>query len=83
MRDSVSAGTLRPTDKGLPSVVERFDQLAHYLCLHLGGLLGIEVIPHANRRVDATQRRQILAEELCRNGTLSAMLRIPRGQLVR
>ncbi len=77
VRDSVSAGTLRPTDKGLPSVAERFDQFAHCLCLHLGGLLGIEVIPQVNRRVDATQRRQMLAEELCGNGTLSAMLRIP------
>ncbi len=43
VRDSIVAGTLRPTDKGLPFVAERFDQLAHYLCLHLGGLLGIEV----------------------------------------
>ncbi|WP_052914941.1 TerD family protein [Protofrankia coriariae] len=77
VRDSVSAGTLRPADKGLPSVAERFDQLTHYLCLHLGGLLGIEVLPHLNRRVDAVQRRHALAEELCRNGTLSAMLRIP------
>ncbi len=77
VRDSVLVGTLRPSDKGLPSVVERFDQLAHYLCLHLGGLLGIEILPHLNRRVDAAQRRHTLAEELCRHGTLSAMLRIP------
>ncbi|WP_239335514.1 TerD family protein [Frankia sp. CiP3] len=77
VRDSVVADTLRPTDRGLPSVAGRFDQLAHYLCLHLGGLLGIEVIPQLNRRVDATRRRQMLAEELCRNGILSAMLRIP------
>lgn len=77
VRDSVSAGTLRPTDKGLPSVAERFDQLAHYLCLHLGGLLGIEVFPQTNRRIDATQRRQMLAEELCQKGTLSSTLRVP------
>ncbi|OAA23391.1 putative stress response protein, TerZ- and CABP1 [Frankia sp. EI5c] len=77
VRDSISAGTLRPTDKGLPSVTERFDQLAHYLCLHLGGLLGIEVIPQLNRRIDAGGRRQLLAEELCQKGTLTAVLRIP------
>jgi stress response protein SCP2 len=40
VRDSVSAGTLHPTDKGLPRVAERFDQLAHHLCLRLGGFLG-------------------------------------------
>ncbi|WP_112105952.1 TerD family protein [Frankia sp. Ea1.12] len=77
VRDSVSAGTLRPTDKGLPSTVERFDQLAHYLCLHLGGLLGTEVFLQINRRIDAAQRRQALADELCQKGSISATLRIP------
>lgn len=77
VRDSLAAGTLRPTDKGLPAVAERFDQFAHYLCLHLGGLLGVEVTPHTSRQVDATQRRQRLAEELCGTGTMSAALRIP------
>nr|WP_165818188.1 TerD family protein [Frankia canadensis] len=77
VRDSVALGTLRPTDRGLFPVAERFDQLAHYLCLHLGGLLGLEVLPQLNRRVDAAQRRQALAEELCRTGTLSATLRVP------
>ncbi|MCK9903672.1 TerD family protein [Frankia sp. Cpl3] len=77
VRDSIAAGTLRPTDKGLPPVAERFDQLAHYLCLHLGGLLGIEVFPQPSRRIDATQRRQLLAEELCQKGTLSAAIRVP------
>ncbi len=77
VRDSVSAGTLLPTDKGLPFVIERFDQLSHYLCLHLGGLLGIEVVPHTNRRVDVSQRRRDLAEELSRQGTLSGLMRIP------
>ncbi|MCM3923412.1 TerD family protein [Frankia sp. AiPs1] len=77
VRGSVAAGTLRPTDRGLPSVAERFDQLVHFLCLHLGGLLGVEVLPQAGRRVDAAVRRQALADELCRQGTLSATLRIP------
>jgi hypothetical protein len=77
VRDSVAAGTLRPADRGLPPVAERFDQLAHYLCLHLGGLLGVEVVPQPSRRADAVQRRQALAEQLCRDGALSAVLRIP------
>ncbi len=77
VRDSVAAGTLLPTDRGLPSVAERFDQLVHFLCLHLGGLLGVEVLPQAGRRADAAVRRQALADELCRQGTLSAALRIP------
>ncbi|WP_261576238.1 TerD family protein [Frankia gtarii] len=77
VRDSVAAGTLLPTDRGLPSVAERFDQLVHFLCLHLGGLLGVEVLPQAGRRADASVRRQVLADELCRQGTLSAVLRIP------
>ncbi len=77
VRDSVAAGTLLPTDRGLPPVAERFDQLVHFLCLHLGGLLGVEVLPQAGRRTDASARRQALADELCRQGTLSATLRIP------
>ena len=77
VRDSLAAGTLRPTDKGLPDVVGRFDQLAHYLCLHLGGLLGVEVTPHVQRQIGAAQRRLALAEELCREGSMSCALRIP------
>jgi hypothetical protein len=35
------------------------------------------VIPQTSRKADATQRRQDLADQLCRTGTLSASLRIP------
>ncbi|MCK9924759.1 TerD family protein [Frankia sp. AgPm24] len=77
VRDSVAAGTLRPSDRGLSAVAGRFDQLAHFLCLHLGGLLGVEAMPQSGRRSDALSRRQALADELCRTGTLSATLRIP------
>ncbi len=58
-------------------MTDRFDQFAHFLCPHLGGLLGVEAVVQTGRRSEALIRRQALAEELSRGGTLSTAMRIP------
>lgn len=39
--------------------------------------MGTEIFLQINRRIDAAQRRQALADELCQKGSISATLRIP------
>ena len=86
VRDSVSAGTLRPTDKGIASVVSRFDALLRFASLSLGKRLGTEVVPVLSRKElsDPTLRAQALTQQLCAHGQLSGAIRIPDtvGQLV-
>ncbi|GAA1478998.1 hypothetical protein GCM10009623_34440 [Nocardioides aestuarii] len=86
VRDAVAAGTLRPTDKGLPDVVARFDALLRFASLRLGRQLGTEVVPVLSRKeqADPTLRAQALAKTLCETGMLSGAIRIPDtvGQLV-
>ena len=74
VRNGVIGGTLRSTSAELAHVIERFDQLTSYLCLHLGGLAGRAVRPVLRADVDATHRRAFLADELCRLGSLTAAL---------
>jgi len=74
VRDGVLQGTLRSTDREPPSVIERFDQLTSYLCLHLGGLAGRVVVPLVHAGTDNVRRREYLADEMCRMGTLTASL---------
>ncbi len=50
VRDSVAAGTLRATDKGIPTVVARFDALMRFTSLSLGRRLGTEVVPVLTRK---------------------------------
>lgn len=86
VRDAVAAGTLRPTDKGVASVVSRFDALLRYTSLRLGRQLGTEVVPVLTRRelADPALRAQALAQMLCQNGQLAGAITIPGtvGQLV-
>jgi hypothetical protein len=78
-REAIAAGTLRASDKGLPSVTSRFDALIQYCCLKLGRSLGQEVTPVLSRkeRADAAVRSQELASSLASNGILSGGLSIP------
>jgi stress response protein SCP2 len=76
VRDGVRDGTLRSADRDLPGVIERFEQLTSYLCLHLGGLAGRVVVPLAHAGTDEVRRREYLADEVCRMGTLTASLRL-------
>ena len=86
VRDSVAAGTLRPTDKGIATVVARFDALLRFTSLRLGRRLGTEVVPVLNRKelADPTIRAQALSDQLCTTGQLSGVIRIPEtvGALV-
>lgn len=86
VRDAVAAGTLRPNDKGIASVVARFDALLRFASLNLGKRLGTEVVPVLSRKelTDPTLRAQGLTQQLCANGQLSGAIRIPDtiGQLV-
>ena len=79
VRDAVAAGTLRPTHKGIASVVARFDALLRFASLDLGKRLGTEVVPVLSRRelTDPTLRAQALTQQLCTHGLLSGAIRIP------
>jgi hypothetical protein len=79
VRDAVAAGTLRPTDKGIATVVARFDALLRFASLGLGRRLGTEVVPVLTRKelADPTVRAQALTAQLCSTGQLSGAIRIP------
>lgn len=79
VRDSVAAGTLRASDKGIAEVVARFDALLRFASLQLGRQLGTEVVPALSRRelADPTLRAQALTASLCATGELSGAIRIP------
>jgi hypothetical protein len=85
VRDAVAAGTVRPTDKGVASVVSRFDALLRFASLRLGRQLGTEVVPVLTRRelADPDLRAQALTQMLCQNGQLAGAITIPGtvGQL--
>lgn len=86
VRDAVAAGTLRPADKGIATVVARFDALLRFASLSLGRRLGTEVVPVLTRKElnEPALRAQALTQQLCSTGQLSGAIRIPDtvGQLV-
>lgn len=86
VRDSVAAGTLRATDKGIPGVVSRFDALLRFTSLSLGRRLGTEVVPVVSRRElsDPALRAAALTQQLAGTGQLSGTIRVPdtAGNLV-
>ncbi|MFI5916072.1 stress response protein [Dactylosporangium sp. NPDC051541] len=79
VRESVSAGTLRPTDATVSQVAGRFDALVRYAGLRLGRQLGIEVVPALARReaADPSLRMQALIAQLSTTGSMTGGLRIP------
>ncbi|MFY0405876.1 hypothetical protein [Solicola sp. PLA-1-18] len=78
-RESVAAGTLRSSDKGIAEVAARFDALLRFASLQLGRQLGTEVIPALTRQeaADPAVRSQHLATALCETAQLSGAIRIP------
>ncbi len=86
VRDSVAAGTLRATDKGIPTVVSSFDALLRFTSLSLGRRLGTEVVPVLSRKelADPSLRAAALTQQLASTGQLSGTIRIPdtAGHLV-
>ncbi|MGY1846944.1 MULTISPECIES: hypothetical protein [unclassified Blastococcus] len=81
VRDAVSAGTLRATDKGVADVAARFDALLRYASLRLGRTLGTEVVPVVSRReaAEPALRTAALIEGLVKEGRLSGAIRIPHA----
>jgi len=79
VREAVTAGTLRASDKAAPEVVGRFDAMLRYASLRLGRQLGTEVLPVLTRREQAEPglRTQSLLQELVGQGLLSGAIRIP------
>lgn len=79
VRDSVRAGTLRATDKGVKEVASRFDALLRFACLSLGRKLGTEVTPALARKelAEPAVRTQALVASLVGNGQLVGGVRIP------
>lgn len=79
VRDSVAAGTLRASDKGIGEVVARFDALLRFTSLQLGRQLGREVVPVLSRKelADPSLRAQALTDSLSKTGVLSGTIRIP------
>lgn len=79
VREAVSSGTLRATDKGAQTVVERFDALLRFTSLRLGRQLGTDVVPVISRKElgDPALRSQRLLDELVTTGIFSGSIRIP------
>lgn len=79
VRQAVTAGTLRATDKTVPEVVSRFDALLRYTSLRLGRQLGTDVLHVLSRKelAEPTLRAQSLTEGLVSKGQLTGAIRIP------
>lgn len=79
VRQSVTAGTLRATDKTVPEVVSRFDALLRYTSLRLGRQLGTDVLTVMTRKemAEPALRTHSLIDSLAASGTMSGTIRIP------
>ncbi|MFI2644788.1 TerD family protein [Streptomyces sp. NPDC018610] len=78
VRNGIDDETLCQGDARALEVVESWERLIRQVCLGLGGELGQKVLPvqRAKRGTDPGARRSDLADRLCRDGRLSAELRI-------
>jgi len=81
VREAVTAGTLRATDKTAPEVVARFDALLRYASLRLGRQLGTDVLPVLSRKelAEPALRAQSLLTSLVSTGELTGAIRIPHA----
>ncbi|MFJ3200571.1 TerD family protein [Streptomyces sp. NPDC086989] len=78
VRKGIEDETLAPDDARAVEVVESWERLIRQVCLRLGGELGQKALPvqRARRGGDPQARRTAAAERLCRDGRLTAELRI-------
>ena len=81
VREAVTAGTLRATDRAAPEVVSRFDAMLRYASLRLGRQLGTEVLPVLTRREQSEPglRAQSLLQDMVGRGVLAGSIRIPNA----
>lgn len=79
VRQAVTAGTLRLSDKSAPEVASRFDALLRYTALRLGRQLGTDVVHVLSRKelADPALRAQSLLDSLVTHGELTGAIRIP------
>lgn len=81
VREAVTAGTLRATDRTAPEVVARFDALLRYTSLRLGRQLGTDVVHVLSRKEQSEPnlRSQALLDSLVSKGELTGAIRIPHA----
>jgi hypothetical protein len=79
VRQAVTSGTLRATDKGAPDVVARWDALLRYASLRLGRELGTDVVQVRSRKeaADPSLRAESLLQDLVAHGQLTGSIKIP------
>ncbi|GEA89860.1 TerD family protein [Cellulomonas cellasea] len=79
VRESVHAGTLRPTDRKVPAVADSWTRLVRQLCLRLSSDLGVTVTHALPRRLatDSAARIQAIVAQLSATGELEAVLKVP------
>lgn len=79
VREALSAGTLRPTDKGITDVVGRWEQLLRFAALRLERELGsgVQVVVSRKEQADPVARRGRLVDDLVNRHVLSGTLRVP------
>src|SRR4051794_4985282 len=79
IRESVAAGTLRTSDKGLAEVISRWEQLLRFAALRLGRELGADVEVQLSRKQEseATRTISLQAHSLVERGVLPGSIRIP------
>lgn len=79
VREAVSAGTLRASDRRAPSVADAWLRLIRFVCLRMTADLGANVTHALPRKLagDPIARRDAVLANLANRGTLDATLRIP------
>ncbi len=79
VREALSAGTLRPTDKGIFDVISRWEQLLRFAALRLERELGngVQVVVSRKEQSDPVARRARLVDDLVNRHVLSGILRVP------
>ena len=79
VREAVSAGTLRASDRKAPAVADAWLRLIRFLCLRMTADLGASVTHALPRKLagDPAERRTAVLANLADRGTLDATLRIP------
>lgn len=79
VREAVTTGTLRATDRGASEVVARFDALLRYASLRLGQRLGTDVTQALTRQdiQDPQTRVDTLLKSLAESGEIAGAIKIP------
>ena len=79
VREALSAGTLRPADKGILEVISRWEQLLRFAALRLERELGngVQVVVSRKEQSDPVASRTRLVDDLVSRHVLSGILRVP------